>query len=311
VRAAGLNRAELRARNTERTSPLEFGRFINEYHEEHPKILGEEFVGEVEEAGADTSFKVGDIVAAWAYGGGKAYDGAYAEYTICHQRVCWKLPDTAREIPWEVLGAVPMSLWTAYGAIFEAGETKPGSTVFIHGATSSVGVWGILVCKDQGCTVIASTRQASKVQKLKDAGADYVVLEADLESSPETIRRIAPNGVDTVLEIIGIDAIKKISMPALAMHGTTVLMGILNKAWSIPDFDASFIPRTRKLTTFSPLEDDYDAAAQVLAKTVEKIRSGVYRKEVFLDTVFDLKDVGKAHQYMEENRAVGKLVLRI
>jgi NADPH:quinone reductase-like Zn-dependent oxidoreductase len=204
-----------------------------------------------------------------------------------------------------------MGLWTAYGAVFKGGETKPGSTVFIHGATSSIGIWAILVCKDQNCTVIASTRQASKIQQLKDAGADHVVLEADLESSPETIRRIAPAGVNTVLEIIGINALKKISMPALALHGTTVLMGVLSKTWSIPNFDASFLPPTCKLTTYTTLEEDYEPSTRLLAETVDKIRSGLYRKEVFLDSVFDLKDVGKAHRYMEDNKAVGKIVLRI
>jgi len=69
VRAAGLNRAELRARNQEHVSPLEFGIFIDEYHTNHPKILGEDFVGEVEEAGSDSGYKIGDIVCGCAYGG--------------------------------------------------------------------------------------------------------------------------------------------------------------------------------------------------------------------------------------------------
>jgi NADPH2:quinone reductase len=76
VRAAALNRAELRARNHEHVSPLEFGMFIDEHHTNHPKILGEELVGEVEEAGSDSGYKVGDVVCGFAYGGGKPYDGA-------------------------------------------------------------------------------------------------------------------------------------------------------------------------------------------------------------------------------------------
>jgi NADPH:quinone reductase-like Zn-dependent oxidoreductase len=283
--------------------------FIDEYHTNHPKILGEEFVGEVEEAGSDSGYKVGDVVCGFAYGGGKPYDGAYAEYTICHKQRTLKLPDTARDIPWEVLGAVPMGLWTAYGSIFSGGQTKPGDTVFVHGATSSVGIWAILVCKDRGCKIIASTRQKSKIQKLKDAGADYVVLEDDLEN-PQTIRQYAPNGVNTVLEIIGLHKLKKVSMPALAKHGTCVLMGILGKVWSIPNFGADFLPPCRYLTTYTTDEDDYEPSLALLAETVEKIRTGVYKKEVFLDSVFDLKDVGKAHERMEANVACGKIVLR-
>ncbi|OCK82589.1 hypothetical protein K432DRAFT_415230 [Lepidopterella palustris CBS 459.81] len=184
--------------------------------------------------------KVGDVVTGWAYGGGKRYDGAYPEYAICHKR---------------------------------PGEMKPDSIGYIYGATSSVGIWGILLCKDHGCTVIAT------------ASADYVVLEADLEK-PETIRNIAPNGVNTVLKIIGLYSLENISMPALAIYGTYVMMGILDKVWSIQDFGARFNYWRR----------------------LEKIRTGVYKPEVFLDSTFDLKDVDKAHVRMEANEACEKFV---
>jgi len=310
VRAAGLNRAELRARNQEHVSKLEFGMFMDEFHENHPKILGEEFVGEVEEAGTATDFKPGDVVCGFAYGGGKPYDGAYAEYTICHKQRLYRLPPTAREIPWEVLGAIPMGLWTAYGSIFNGGQTKPGDTVFIHGATSSVGIWGILVCKDKGCTVIASTRQESKIQKLKDAGADFVVLEDDLEADPDCVKKLVPGGANTVLEIIGLHKLKSVALPSTAKYGTVVTMGILGKVWSIPNFNASFIPSTRRMTTYTTQDEDYEPATKLLAETVDHIRSGHYKKEVFLDSAFDLKDVGKAHVRMEANEACGKIVLR-
>jgi NADPH:quinone reductase-like Zn-dependent oxidoreductase len=309
VRAAGVNRAELRARNQEYVSPMEFGMFMDEFHENHPKILGEEFVGEVEEAGTNSDYKPGEVVCGFAYGGGKPYDGAYAQYTIVHKQRLYRLPDSARDIGWDVLGAVPMGVWTAYGSIFHGGRTKPGDSVLIHGATSSVGIWGILVAKDQGCTVIATTRQASKVQKLKDAGADYVVLEEDLHKEPKTITNIIPGGVNTIMELIGLDQIKSVAANSLAKHGTVVIMGILGKVWEIPSFQAGFIPAMRYLTTYTTQDDEYPVIMKVLAETVEKIRTGHYKKEVFLDSAFDLKDVGKAHERMEANAACGKIVL--
>jgi len=254
--------------------------------------------------------KKGDVVCGFAYGGGKPYDGAYAQYTICHKQRLYRFPDRAREIPWEVLGAIPMGLWTAYGSIFHGAQTKPGDTVFIHGATSSVGIWGILVCKEKGCTVIASTRQESKIQKLKDAGADYVVLEEDLEKDKDCIKKLIPGGVNTVWELIGLHKLKSVALPSLAMYGTVCTNGILGKVWSIPEFTASFIPSTRRMTTYTTSDDDYEPATKCLADTVDNILSGKYKKETFLDSVYDLKDVGKAHERMEANAACGKIVLR-
>lgn len=74
VKAAGLNRAELRGRNGDKPAPPEFGIFKDEYHEDPPKILGEEFVGIVELAGSGTDFRRGDAVTGFIYGGGKAHD---------------------------------------------------------------------------------------------------------------------------------------------------------------------------------------------------------------------------------------------
>ena len=112
IHAVGLNHVELRARNAEPVHPVEFGIFKDEFHLNCPKIIGEEFVGEVVEAGEDSGFSVGDRVAAWAYGGGKAYDGSYAEYTICYYRRCWKLPEAAKDVDWAVLRVLLMGLWT-------------------------------------------------------------------------------------------------------------------------------------------------------------------------------------------------------
>lgn len=309
VYATGLNRAELRARNAEPVSPFEFGMFMDEFHNDCPKIIGEEFVGEIVEAGKNTPFKVGERVVSWAYGGGKAYDGAYAEYTICHKSRIWKLGDAAKDVEWEVLAAIAMGLWTAYGSIFVAADTKPGDIVFIHGATSSVGIWGVLAAKDKGCTVIASTRQESKIKNLKNAGADYVVLEKDL-GNPETIRKIAPDGVKTVLELIGLEAVESISMPATAFGGTVVKCGILGNAWEFK-VTTAIAPPMKKLTSFTTFNEHFDISQECLIDAVEKVAKGVYRKEDFLDSVFDLQDVGAAHQRMEDNAATGKVVLRI
>lgn len=40
VKAAGLNRAELRGRNGDEPAPPEFGIFVDEFHPGPPKILG-------------------------------------------------------------------------------------------------------------------------------------------------------------------------------------------------------------------------------------------------------------------------------
>ena len=257
-------------------------------------------------AGENTHFTHGDPVAGWVYGGGKAHDGAYAQYTICHARRCFHLPAT--QLPWGVLGGIFMSMWTAWGSLFEAAQIAPGSSVLVHGATSSVGLWAVMLAKNSGCTVFATTRKQEKVERLKRAGADHVLLETKLEQS---LQELAPKGVDCILELFGPDTLLSFALPNLKVHGTVVVTGILT-GWGA-GLSPFLIPATRKVSFFTTSAEDEVLAKipEVMEDVVKKVEKGVYRKEQFLDKVFALEHVGLAHEYMEENRAVGKVVLHI
>lgn len=290
--------------------------FQEEYHEDPPKILGEEFVGIVEEAGSASGFKKGEHVTGFIYGGGKAHDGAYAEYTLCHKRRLYRLPGT--KLSWEILGAIPMSCWTAFGSIFEAGGLdRKGrkATLLVHGGTSSVGVWAILLAKDKGHTVIATTRKQEKVAKLKQIGADHVVLEDEFE---DKISKLYPDGVDVVLELVGPDHMMK-SLSVTARYGSVVVTGVLTKQWGLEGFRPAMIPTCRNLTfygmtnrgTLGAEDEGLEMVEGVLADVIKKVESGHYPKEAFLDRTFTLEEIGKAHEYCENSGATGKVVCMV
>lgn len=57
-------------------------------------------------------------------------------------------------------------------------------------------------------------------------------------------------------------------------------------------------------------DDGLDKVPGVMEAVVRKVESGVWDKDVFNSRVFDgLEEVGEAHEYMEGNRAVGKVVV--
>ena len=123
-----------------------------------------------------------------------------AEFTLCHRRRLYPLPETT--LSWDALAAIPMSMWTAYGCIEETAHISrrtKGCSVLVHGGTSSVGLWAILLAKEQGAVVLATTRNPSKAQRLQAAGADHVVIEDKLE---EDVQRLYPKGVDIIVELI-------------------------------------------------------------------------------------------------------------
>ncbi|KAM5346058.1 hypothetical protein ACJ41O_009063 [Fusarium nematophilum] len=318
VRATGINRAELRARTGAPAFKGEFNIFQQYYRKEPPKILGEELVGEVVDAGSTSGFKVGDKVAAANYGGGKAHDGSYAEFAVCHKRRAFHLPQNTK-LPWEVLGALPMSMLTAYGMVMisgRLGEKPKGAAVLVHGATSAVGVYAVLIAKSHGATVVATTRQKGKLNRLKELGADYVLLEDELD---EKIPKLFPNGFDNVVELVGPNQMLRV-LGWTTRFGHVVVSGILNMSIDCPGFTPFRIPATRCVSFYSLSNDgigDEDAGATaadiepIYKEVVGNIESGKWRKDMFVDKVFPLKDIGLAHEHAENNRATGKIAILI
>ncbi len=70
-------------------------------------------------------------------GMGRTFDGGYAEYAV--------VPRTSvipfhSDLPWEVLGAIPETLQTAYGSLTTGLDLKVGETLLIRGGTSALGL---------------------------------------------------------------------------------------------------------------------------------------------------------------------------
>jgi NADPH2:quinone reductase len=201
-------------------------------------------------------------------------------------------------------------MWTAHGSLFQAAQLQKGSTVLIHGATSSVGVWAVLLAKSHGCAVIATTRQSSKVGKLQSLGADHILLEENLS---QQLKSLYPKGVDTILELVGPDTLTSLALPNLAKHGSVVVTGVLTKQWAMQNFTPALIPPTRKMTFYSleAGQEEEEGVERVIEEVIRKVEGREFRPEQFLDRTFGLGQIGEAHGYMEENRAVGKVVVTV
>src|SRR5947207_9262781 len=174
VEAFGLNRSELHTR-------LGLAEGVT-----FPRVLGIECVGVVD-AIPDGDLRLGQQVAAVMGGMGRTFDGGYAEYTI--------VPRTSvipfhSDLPWEVLGAVPETLQTAYGSLTTGLDLKAGETLLIRGGTSALGIVAAALAKDIGATVLATTRRADRTKALTKQGIEYPVV--DTRHIAQEVRQFVP-----------------------------------------------------------------------------------------------------------------------
>jgi NADPH:quinone reductase-like Zn-dependent oxidoreductase len=293
VKGFGLNRSELMTRQGH--SP----------NVRFPRILGIECVGVLEDP-SDSGLAAGTVVAAVMGEMGRAFDGGYAEFTLLPNQLLIPL-DT--DLDWAVLAALPETYLTAYGSLralgVHADNGEKERTLLVRGGTSSVGMAALSLAGGYQLETIATTRNPAKVDVVRTAGADHVLVDAgDLTRQ---VRAIRPEGPDYVLDLVGANTV--VESLALAVPGGTVCVtGMLSGVWAIPNFEpVGMIPSGTKLTAFQSADLAGAAGAGALRHIVVGVRAGRYRPNV--DRVFRLGEIVEAHRYMEENRATGKVVV--
>jgi len=285
VKAFGLNRSEMFTRQGHSPSVT------------FPRVLGIECVGVVEDAGGG-ALAPGQTVVAMMGGMGRVFDGGYAEYTL--------VPDpqvvaVANDLDWPVLGAIPETFQTAWGALTQCLDATAGASLLVRGGTSSVGMAAITLAKDWGLRIAATTRNPAKVDALREAGADHVLIDDGTIAAG--LREVFPGGAQAILELVGTVTMAD-SLAAAAERGIVCMVGSLGDSWLLDGFNISAaIPTGVKLTTYH----GEGLPAEALQEIIDGVAAGRY--SAHLDRVFAFVDIVAAHRYMEENRATGKLVV--
>lgn len=134
-----------------------------------PLVLGHDVAGVVVRVGAGVKhFKPGDEVYARP---ADHHIGTFAEFIAIQEKDLALKPKT---LTMEEAASIPLVGLTAWQALVERGQLKPGQKVFIQAGSGGVGTFAIQLAKQLGATV-ATTTSAANIDLVRSLGADVIV----------------------------------------------------------------------------------------------------------------------------------------
>ena len=161
---------------------------------ELPFTPGVEAAGEVIEVNGAAGTAVGDRVIV------KMRHGAYADEAVVTPMQTIPLPQAFDFAE----GATFLAAHgTAYHALIDRGQLRPGEVLLVHGAGGGVGLAAVEMGKFLGATVIAAASSEEKLAVAQAKGADHLLLY-QREPFRDAVKRITEGrGADVVFDPVG------------------------------------------------------------------------------------------------------------
>ncbi|MBR2259280.1 MAG: zinc-binding dehydrogenase [Blautia sp.] len=282
VKAFGLNHSEQILRLNEIKAP----------YIQKPIIPGIECVGEIVDP-SDSGFAFGQKVVALMGGMGRSFNGSYTEYALLPERIVFAVDS---DLPWEALGAVPETYFTAWGSLFECLHLTADDTLLIRGATCALGYTAMQIANTLGCRVIATTHRETKLALIAD------VNEAVLDDGKLTGRI---HGVTKALDLIGPRNLKD-TLTAVEKGGIVCQTGILGGVYALNGFDPiKDIPNGIYLTGFFSNYPTQQIMDEIFAFLNKKNLVPVCGK------VYNFENIRDAVAAQDEGKVNGKIVVRV
>lgn len=287
--ATALNRADLLQRRGRYPGPPM----------EH-EIPGMELAGRVVRLGTRvTEWEVGDEVMGIVGGGSYAALIAVPERQLMPVPASVELRDAA---------AIPEVFITAWDALVLQGGLTSGRTALVHAGASGVGTAAIQIARAIGASVLV-TSSTGKVARCSELGADRSIDYTNDDFVAAAKDFTDGRGVDVVLDVVGGDYLSR-NLSALAVGGTIVQVGVMGDANATFPLGALLPKRATLVGTVlrsRPVEEKIAVTQQFRREMLPLFDRGMLAPVI--DSRFPIARIAEAHQHMEANANVGKILI--
>ncbi len=229
---------------------------------------------------------------------GESCDGTAAESVILPASNVAPIPEG---LSLEAAAAFPLTFMTAWQMLVRKARVRPGDRVLVHAAASGVSSAGIQIASLFGARVTATASSQEKRDLALELGAELALDSRDAAWTKELKAWAAPEGFDIVFDHVGAATFAP-SMRLLGKGGRYVFCGATSGFDLSTDFRPVFFKNHEILGSTMGSRAD-------LLRIAKLIAAG--RLSPVLARTFPFSELGEAHAFLEERRALGKVVVRL
>ena len=296
IYATALNRADLLQKQGTYPSPAGW-----------PSWPGLELSGVIIDMGdnakLNTKFNIGDKVCALVGG------GAYAEKIAVPYELLMPIP---KNITFEEASSLPEAYATSYLNLFYEGGLKKGQVLYVAAGASGLASAAIPMGKAAGAYVITSVQTYEQAEKIKNLGADYIIIQ-EKESIAEVFERLEKDGkpVNVCMDCLSGEDLGK-AMPYMARGGYWVVISTLAGV----ETNIKLRPLLTKglhLVGSMLRNRTNQMKAEILSGLVntmwQHLENGTIKPSIY--KVLNFEEVNEAQAILERFENTGKVVLKI
>ena len=233
--------------------------------------------------------------------------GGYAQYVAAPAVQCLPVP---AQLSFEEAAALPETFFTVWLNVFERSRLQRGETLLVHGGASGIGTTAILLGKAFDARVIVTAGSAQKCAACRELGADAAINYRESDFVEATLRATEGRGADVILDMVGGDYLAR-NVAAAALEGRIAL--IATQGGAKAELDLRLLMTKRLTLTASTLRsqpvENKGRIARALRENVWPLFASRGLKPV-IHARFPLADAALAHELMESDLHIGKIVLR-
>lgn len=272
-----------------------------------PKTTGSDFAGIVREVGEDiTGFDPGDRVFGTGLHADRFQGGSFAEFVVVPRDIVAALPDSVSFADGAGVALVGVTAWRA---LVDHAELKPGESCFIHGGSGGVGHVAVQLGRIMGSSVVASAGFPAAKETVRDLGASAVI-DYSSDSLLEEASDVFPDGADVVFDH-RVHEYLQFDVDIAGFGGRVVIYG--GGGDSVVDGRA---PRGKELamhwmsmSNAVNRKGRLPPISSILTELAELMDRGALRVEIARE--YELSEAAAMHDAVLNESFVGKLILTV